>query len=97
MAGEQSLKLSSCRRCNWGAGRVSNRVDVLPVGEAGDGERRTSDIHHTQQTSLTVSCTAAIFSRPGDYYLSGPAVTWRTLVINYLRAFSPALIILLAS
>lgn len=75
---------------------VSNRVDSFTVGEAGDGERRTSDIYHMQQTFLTVICTAAIFSWPDDYYLSAPAVTWRTPVINYLRAFSPALIILVA-
>lgn len=49
-----------------------------------------------QQTSLTVICTAAIFSWPGNYYLSVPAVTWRTPVINYLRVFSPLSISLLA-
>lgn len=49
-----------------------------------------------QQTSLTVICTAAIFSWPGDYYLSVQAVTWRIPVINYSRAFSPALTGLLA-
>ena len=97
MAGEQSLKLCSCGRCNWGAGGgVSNRADSLPVGEAGEGERRTNDIYHMQPTSLTEICTAAISSWLGDYYLSVPAVTWRTPVINYPRVFSPASIILLA-
>lgn len=63
------------------------------------GSRRwgqTGDIHHVQQTPLTVICTAAIFPWPGHYYLSVAAVTWRTPVSNYLRESSPASIILLA-